>query len=145
MLKRISGLFFSICSFVQNVSLSLLLFKNFRIFFCNHLTVGIYYLHKQKVKFPHPVGIVIGKGVIIGKRCTIYQNVTIGTKDTKNYNASKYPVIEDDVTIFANSVVFGGITIGKGAVIGTGSVVFKDVPEYSVVVGNPGKIIKFDE
>ncbi|WP_246254306.1 DapH/DapD/GlmU-related protein [Pedobacter foliorum] len=51
-------------------------------------------------------------------------------------------VIEDDVWIGANSVVTAGVRIGKHSIVGGGSVVAKDIPEYCVVVGNPARIIK---
>ena len=51
-------------------------------------------------------------------------------------------IIEDDVWIGANSVILAGITIGKHSVIGAGSIIIRDIPPYSIVVGNPGKIIK---
>jgi len=50
--------------------------------------------------------------------------------------------IEDEVWIAANSVVVAGVTIGKHSVVAAGSVVTKDVPPYSIVAGNPAKIIK---
>lgn len=50
--------------------------------------------------------------------------------------------INDDVWIGANAVIAAGVTIGKHCVIGAGSVVTKDVPDYSVAVGNPAKVIK---
>lgn len=50
--------------------------------------------------------------------------------------------IEDEVWIAANSVVVAGVTIGKHAVVAAGSVVTKDVPPYSIVAGNPAKVIK---
>ena len=52
------------------------------------------------------------------------------------------PVIEDGVRICANATVFGGITIGKNAIVGAGAVVFEDVPPYSSVAGNPARGIK---
>lgn len=51
-------------------------------------------------------------------------------------------VVEDEVWIGANVVITSGVTIGKHSVVAAGSVVVKDVPPYSVVVGNPGKILK---
>jgi acetyltransferase-like isoleucine patch superfamily enzyme len=51
-------------------------------------------------------------------------------------------VIEDEVVIFPNSVVVGGITIGARAVIGAGSVVIADVPADSIVTGNPAKLLR---
>lgn len=50
--------------------------------------------------------------------------------------------IEDDVWIGANATLLGPITIGKGAVVGAGAVVVKDVEPYTVVAGNPAKVIK---
>ena len=51
-------------------------------------------------------------------------------------------MIEDNVTIGPNTCIIGGIRVGEGAVIGAGAVVVKDVPQYSVVVGNPARVIK---
>ena len=56
-------------------------------------------------------------------------------------NELKGPIIEEYAKIGANSTILPGIKIGKHALIGAGSVVVKDVPEYAVVVGNPGNII----
>lgn len=55
---------------------------------------------------------------------------------------TKQITVMDDVWIGANSVITAGVTIGKHAVIGAGSVVTKDVPAYTVAVGNPARIIK---
>jgi len=51
------------------------------------------------------------------------------------------PVLGDNVDVGCNSVIIGDITVGHGAVIGAGSVVVHDVPEKSVVCGNPAKVI----
>lgn len=50
--------------------------------------------------------------------------------------------IEEDVWIGSNSTILSGVTIGRGSVIGAGSIVTKDIPRYSIVVGNPAKVIK---
>ena len=55
---------------------------------------------------------------------------------------SKAITIEDDVWIGANSTVCGGVTIGKGSVIGAGSVVNKDIPPGVIAVGNPCKVLR---
>ena len=52
-------------------------------------------------------------------------------------------IIENDVWIGATSTIMSGVTIHNGAVIGAGATVTKDVPPYAIVVGNPGKIIKY--
>ena len=53
-----------------------------------------------------------------------------------------FKVIEDDVWIGSNSVILSGVKIGRGAVIGAGSIVTKNVPKYAIVAGNPAKVIK---
>jgi acetyltransferase-like isoleucine patch superfamily enzyme len=55
---------------------------------------------------------------------------------------SKEVVIEDDVWLGYNVIVLPGVTIGKGSVIGAGSVVSKDIPPYSIAIGNPARVIK---
>jgi acetyltransferase-like isoleucine patch superfamily enzyme len=52
-------------------------------------------------------------------------------------------VIEDDVFIGARVIVTKGVLIGRGAVVGAGAVVTKDVPPFSVVAGNPAKVIRY--
>lgn len=100
-------------------------------------------LLRNGTKFPHPIGIVINNKAIIGKNCTILQNVTIGIGKENPKTNTNIPIIGDNVTICANAVVIGGITIGDNAVIGAGAVVIKDVPENAIVAGNPAKIIKY--
>ena len=82
---------------------------------------------------------VISPGTIIGKNVSLRQNTTIGAKGFEG--ALKSLVIEDDVTIGPNVCIIGDITISKGATIGAGAVVVKDVPPYSTVVGNPAKVL----
>lgn len=72
----------------------------------------------------------------IGRNLQIYQGVTIG----RNPDAAKAinnPIIGNDVSIYTNAVVAGGITIGDNVSIGAGAVVMKDVPANSIVYGNP--------
>lgn len=95
-----------------------------------------------------------GGSIIIGNHCLISQHVSIvASNHGINRNQliveqgwpenKKDVVIEDDVWIGANTVVLPGVTIHKGAVIGAGSIVTKDIPEYAIVAGNPAKIIKY--
>ncbi|MEA1876936.1 MAG: acyltransferase [Bacteroidota bacterium] len=66
-----------------------------------------------------------------------------GEKNSSQQELDMRPVIiEEEAHIGANSVVVPGVTIGKRSQIGAGSVVTKDVPPFSVVVGNPGRVIK---
>lgn len=80
---------------------------------------------------------VIGSGAIIKNYCHIGAGAVIaGVLEP----ISSIPVIiEDNVFIGANATVLTGVTIGKGAIIGAGSVVTKDVREFSTVVGSPAR------
>lgn len=51
-------------------------------------------------------------------------------------------IIGDDVWIGSNSVILSGVTIGRGSIIGAGSVVTMNIPNYSIVAGNPARVIK---
>ena len=52
-------------------------------------------------------------------------------------------IIGNDVWIGTNAIILSGVTVGHGAVIGAGAVVSKNVPPYAIVVGNPGRVIKY--
>lgn len=128
--------------YIYNLLYSIFCLYNIRIFLNNHITVGLKYVKNKKTKFPHPIGIVIGQKVILGENCIIYQNVTIGAKDTENYKESKYPILGDNVIIYPNSIIIGDVKIGNNAIIGAGSLVLNDVEEDTVVVGVPAKKIQ---
>ena len=88
------------------------------------------------VRFPHPVGIVIGDGVRIGRDVRIYQNVTIGlTENIVGADESQYPQLCDEVFVYAGAVIIGGVTIGSRSVIGANAVISKDIPPDSVAYG----------
>ena len=86
------------------------------------------------------MGAIIGARAIIGKKCHIGANTVIaGVLEPP----SAIPcIIDDHVIIGANAVILEGVHIGENSVIGAGSIVLNDIPPNSVVVGNPGKIIK---
>ncbi len=94
----------------------------------------------KNVRFPHPIGIVIGEGVVIGNNCKIFQQVTFGSHG-KSLEEQSYPVIKDNVKIYAGAKIIGSIIIEDGAVIGANSVVTSDVPENSTAVGIPSRIL----
>ena len=83
------------------------------------------------------LGVVVNGDAVIGKNCRILQNVTIGGRGKHGT-----PIIEDNVTIGASACIIGGITIGHDSIIGAHAVVLKDVPPFSVVIGNPAHVIK---
>ena len=109
--------------------------------------------------------ISIGDYSGIGERCVIQGNVRIGSHvmmgpevliytqnhnfsrvdipmDEQGFSEEKQVVIEDDVWIGARVIILPGVKIGRGSVIGAGAVVSKSIPEYSVAVGNPAKVVK---
>ena len=86
----------------------------------------------------HPFASVIN-AKSIGENFQFRNSLTIGNKFNDN---KKIPVIGANVTVGANVVIIGDITIGDNVVIGAGSVVVKDVPSNVVVAGNPAKIIR---
>lgn len=88
----------------------------------------------------HGTGVVIGETAEIGDNVTIYHGVTLGGRGLED--KKRHPTIEDDVLLGAGSTILGPVTIGRGAKIGAGAVVLKDVPPGATVVGIPGKIIK---
>lgn len=90
----------------------------------------------------HPTGIVIGRGVVIGKNCTIQHGVTIGEKYIDANADGKYPEIGDDVAIGTGAIVVGGIKVGSNSIIGALTFVNQSIPSYSTAIGIPAKIRK---
>jgi serine O-acetyltransferase len=87
----------------------------------------------------HGMGVVIGETAEIGDDVTIYHGVTLGgvTWD----KVKRHPTLEDKVVIGSGAKVLGPFTVGRGARIGSNSVVVKEVPPHATVVGIPGKIV----
>ena len=91
----------------------------------------------------HGHGVVIGETTIIGDNVTLYQGVTLG--GTGKEHGKRHPTLEDNVMVSAGAKVLGSITVGKNSKIGAGSVVIRDVPPNSTVVGIPGRVAKQDD
>ena len=87
----------------------------------------------------HGMGVVIGETSEVGDNVFIYQGVTLGGLATKK--GKRHPTISDDVVIGAGAKVLGPIRVGCNTKIGSGSVVLQDVPEYSTVIGVPGRVV----
>lgn len=90
--------------------------------------------------------IEIGDNVMISPRVSIYS-------ENHNFSETDIPMleqgvtrsfvkIEDDCWIAANAVILAGVTVGKGSIVAAGAVVTKDVPPFSIVAGNPARVIK---
>ena len=91
----------------------------------------------RRLFIDHGMGIVIGETCEIGNDVTIYQGVTLG--GTGKEKGKRHPTLEDNVLVATGAKVLGSITIGENSKVGAGSVVLKDVPANSTVVGIPGK------
>lgn len=81
--------------------------------------------------------IIIGVNTKIGSNFTIHQGCTIGAKNS----FSDFVTIGDDVTMCANSMIIGNLTIGNNVTIGANSVVMCNIPDNSIAVGMPARII----
>ena len=97
----------------------------------------------------------IGPKTILGNFCMLSDNVNIiGTDHNFNQpglpiilagrpNAQPITILEDDVWIGHGVTIMRGVTIGEGSIVGANSVVTKDIPPYSIYVGNPAKFVHF--
>ncbi|WP_141434094.1 serine O-acetyltransferase [Bacillus sp. 03113] len=86
----------------------------------------------------HGMGVVIGETCEIGNNVTVFQGVTLG--GTGKEKGKRHPTIKDNALIATGAKVLGSITIGENSKIGAGSVVLRDVPPNSTVVGIPGRV-----
>ncbi|KAL1307334.1 hypothetical protein HN51_049293 [Arachis hypogaea] len=87
----------------------------------------------------HATGLVVGETAVIGNNVSILHSVTLG--GTGKASGDRHPKIGDGVLIGAGTCILGNIKVGECAKIGAGSVVIKDVPPRTTVVGNPAKLI----
>lgn len=90
----------------------------------------------------HGMGVVIGETTEIGENVTIYQGVTLG--GTSLERKKRHPTIGNNVVIGAGAKILGPFMVGDNSKIGSASVVVKEVPPNSVVIGVPGRVIYRD-
>ena len=93
----------------------------------------------KKFFIDHGMGVVIGETAEIGDNVTLYHGVTLGgvTWD----KVKRHPTLEDNVVIGSGAKILGPFTVGKGAKVGSNSVVVKEVPTNATVVGIPGRVV----
>ena len=121
--------------------------------------LSIYYLYLRKLGsfvghsatfssrpcFPHGIkGVFIAGGVRIGKECVIFHHVTIGANPMPFSKTTGIPTIGDHCYIGAGAVIIGAITIGHNCRIGANCTVASDIPNNSVVVAPPARVITKD-
>ena len=93
----------------------------------------------RRLFIDHGMGVVIGETSVIGDDVTLYQGVTLG--GTGKEHGKRHPTLEDNVVVGGGAKILGNIIVGKNCRIGAGSVVLRNVPENSTVVGVPGHIV----
>lgn len=120
----------------------------------SNITDGVTIVHPKKVSIGDRVSIhphtyilgevTIGNYVAIATKCSIVaesHNFSDVSTYIKSQGIEDQPIsIGNDVWIGANSVILGNVTIGDGSIIGAGSVVTRDIPPYSVAMGNPARV-----
>ena len=94
----------------------------------------------RRLFIDHGAGVVIGETTEIGDDVTIYQGVTLG--GTGKEKGKRHPTIGNHVLISTDAQILGSFTIGDHSRIGAGSVVLREVPPNSTVVGIPGRIVR---
>ena len=97
----------------------------------------------RRLFIDHGAGVVIGETAEIGDDVVIYQGVTLG--GTGKDKGKRHPTVQDRVMISAGAKVLGPFTVGHDSKIGANSVVLKEVPPNSTVVGVPGRVVKQDD
>ena len=88
----------------------------------------------------HGMGVVVGETAEIGDDVLLYQGVTLG--GTGNEKGKRHPTLGNHVVVGTGAKVLGNIRIGDHVKIGAGSVVVHPVPDYSTVVGIPGRVVR---
>ena len=96
----------------------------------------------RRVFIDHGMGVVIGETSFVGDDVTLYQGVTLG--GTGKEKGKRHPTLLSGVFVGNNANVLGNIVIGENSRVGAGSVVLRDVPPNSTVVGVPAHIIYQD-
>lgn len=91
----------------------------------------------------HGTGLVIGETAEVGNNVTLYQGVTLG--GTSLDKKKRHPTLGNNIVVGAGAKLLGDITIGDNVKIGANSVVTKDIPPNSIVVGVPGRIVNKPE
>lgn len=124
--------------------------KNYHKFYAQMMAVilmrrySIYVFPKAEIgiglRIVHPAGIFITNAVI-GENFTIFQNCTVGVKVIGKTAKEACPHIGNGVTMYANSMVSGAVTIGDGAIIASCACVTKDAHQPGVYTGIPAKLL----
>lgn len=93
----------------------------------------------RRLFIDHGAGVVIGETAVVGDDVTLYQGVTLG--GTGKGVGKRHPTLRNGVYVGSNAAILGDITIGENSRVGAGSVVLRDVPPDSTVVGVPAHVV----
>lgn len=93
----------------------------------------------RRVFIDHGMGIVIGETATVGDECLLFKGAVLG--GTSLVRADRHPTLGKSVVVGTNACILGPIQVGDGAKVGSNSVVIRDVPQNSTVVGVPGRIV----
>ncbi|HLX86532.1 MAG TPA: serine O-acetyltransferase EpsC [Terriglobales bacterium] len=93
----------------------------------------------RRLFIDHGLGVVIGETAVVGDDVTLYQGVTLG--GTGKERGKRHPTLLDHVVVGGGAKILGNITVGRNCRIGAGSVVLRDVPDDSTVVGVPAHVV----
>ena len=88
----------------------------------------------------HPVGIVVGRGTVIGAEVTLFQGVTFGVKSWHPDAIRKFPKVGNRCYFFSGAAVLGDVTVGNNCVIGAHAVLTDDMPDGGLAIGVPARI-----
>lgn len=117
------------------------------------ITLLIFLIYNSKIPYQATIGngtlfgyggmgVVIHSKAVIGDKCVVSQQVTIGGGNTKYPGV---PIIGNNVYIAKGSIIIGGINIGNNVIIGANAVVTKPVPDNAVVAGVPARILRYKD
>jgi serine O-acetyltransferase len=88
----------------------------------------------------HGMGVVIGETTEIGNDVILYQGVTLG--GTGKEKGKRHPTLGNNIVVGTGAKILGNIQIGNHVKVGAGSVVIREVPDHSTVVGIPGRVVR---
>ncbi|HEY9789624.1 MAG TPA: serine O-acetyltransferase [Candidatus Obscuribacterales bacterium] len=102
-----------------------------------------------RVFIDHGMGVVVGETTVVGDDCVIYQGVTLGAgaaarKGAQTRDTKRHPTLGKGVVVGSGAEIQGAITVGNYVQVASGSIVLKDVPDNSIVVGVPGRVLYQD-